>query len=212
MRSQLLLRLYHAQVQMVLYRPFLHHALRQVRRPSRKSLKAYACGSACIKAAMQAVWLAERLEASSLLNAALWHATFTITFTAAVLCLFTTSNRGTPAVDGTEDGVKRIRELCARHAGGNDSLRRCLQFLDVCLSRHAARRNKLTVRQSMPSTEPPASENIDRELWNTFAQNTLAFSEAFQATEETDSEHAHSEHTLQALSLPQLQPFLNSRF
>ncbi|KAK0768373.1 Gypsy retrotransposon integrase-like protein 1 [Friedmanniomyces endolithicus] len=53
-RSQLMLRLFYAQVQMVLYLPFLHYALRHTSNGSRTSLKAYACGSACVKAAMQA--------------------------------------------------------------------------------------------------------------------------------------------------------------
>ncbi|KAK5105683.1 hypothetical protein LTR62_002495 [Meristemomyces frigidus] len=194
LRSQLMLRLYYAQVQMVLYRPFLHHALRQTRHGSRTSLKAYACGSACVKAAMQVVWLAERLEASLLFNAALWHDTFIIISTAACLCLFTTSNRGTPAVDGTEDGVRRIKALIARHSNGNESLRRCLQFL-----------------QSIPSDGPPAGEHRDAELWNTFMQNTSPFADAFQATEHTDPEHVHGADMLQALSLPQLNPFLNAR-
>ncbi|KAI7057644.1 hypothetical protein KC352_g44164, partial [Hortaea werneckii] len=102
-RSQLMLRMYYAHVQMVLYRPFLHHALKDVRRSSRVSMKAYACGSACIKASMQVVWLAERMEASDLFNAAHWFVTLIVAFTAACLVLFVTSNQGDPTVDETAE-------------------------------------------------------------------------------------------------------------
>ena len=126
-----MLRMYYAHVQMVLYRPFLHHALKDVRRSSRVSLKAYACGSACIKAAMQVVWLAERMEASNLFNAAHWFVTLIVAFTAACLVLFVTSNQGDPTVDDIADAVRRIRGLCSRHAEKNVSMRRCLHFLEV---------------------------------------------------------------------------------
>ena len=129
--SQLMLRMYYAHVQMVLYRPFLHHALKDVRRSSRVSLKAYACGSACIKAAMQVVWLAERMEASNLFNAAHWFVTLIVAFTAACLVLFVTSNQGDPTVNETAEAVQRIRDLCSRHAQHNTSMRRCLHFLEV---------------------------------------------------------------------------------
>ncbi|EMD01178.1 hypothetical protein BAUCODRAFT_135907 [Baudoinia panamericana UAMH 10762] len=132
MRSQLILRLYHARVQLVLYRPFLHHALRDSsRQTNRPSLKAYACGSACIKAAMQAVWLVERLEASGLFNPSQWFVTFTIFFAAVCLALFVSSNEGAPTVDETADAVRRIKDVCARHAAKNENLGRCLKFLQV---------------------------------------------------------------------------------
>lgn len=212
-----MLRLYYAQVQMVLYRPFLHHALREIRHGSRTSLKAYACGSACVKAAMQAVWLTERLEASSIFNAAFWHMTFIITISAACLCLFATSNRGTPAVDGTEDGVRRIKELCARHADNHDSLRRCLQFLNVSSRQTQPDQADAQVDetdqapQSIPVDGPPIGGHVDPRLWSTFVQNTTPFVDAFQQAEQVDPEHMHGQDMLQALNLPQLQPFLNGR-
>ncbi|KAK0887393.1 Gypsy retrotransposon integrase-like protein 1 [Friedmanniomyces endolithicus] len=194
MRSQLMLRLYHAQVQMVLYRPFLHHALGDAQRGSSTSLKAYACGSACIKAAMQAVWLVERLETSSLLSTAHWHVTYVITFTAASLCLFVTCNRGAPTVAETEDAVRRIKGVCSRNADANASLRRCHQFLE-----------------SIPSHGPRDADIANQGLWHTFMQSTSTFADAVRATEEFDQEDANGDDMLQAVSLPQLQPLLNGR-
>ena len=123
-RSQLLLRLAYAHVQMVLYRPFLHHALKQLRSNSHISLKAYACGSACIKAAMQVVWLAETLESYNLFNEAHWFCTLIISFTAACLVLFVMSNEGDPTLQETEDAVRRIKGLCHRHSAQNPSMAR----------------------------------------------------------------------------------------
>jgi len=118
---------------MVLYRPFLHHALRDTHQMGRTSLKAYACGSDCVKAAMQAVWLLERLEASAMFSSALWFIKLIVSFTAAILSLFVTCNYGAPTVDETADAVRRIRELCARHSRECDALKRCLEFLEVGL-------------------------------------------------------------------------------
>lgn len=80
---------------------------------------------------MQVVWLAERMEASDLFNAAHWFVTLIVAFTAACLVLFVTSNQGDPTVDETAEAVRRIRDLCSRHAQHNTSMRRCLHFLEV---------------------------------------------------------------------------------
>ncbi|KAI7228304.1 hypothetical protein KC330_g7982 [Hortaea werneckii] len=195
-RSQLMLRMYYAHVQMVLYRPFLHHALKDVRRSSRVSMKAYACGSACIKASMQVVWLAERMEASDLFNAAHWFVTLIVAFTAACLVLFVTSNQGDPTVDETAEAVRRIRDLCSRHAQHNTSMRRCLHFLE-----------------SLPQGPPPAGPSF--EPWNAFNENLTNFAEAFRSSEESPHQtlqgEAGDDEVLQAHNLPQLRSFLNTR-
>jgi hypothetical protein len=116
---------------MVLYRPFLHHALKNMRSNSRISLKAYACGSACIKAAMQVVWLVETLESFNLFNEAHWFSTFIVSFTSACLVLFVMSNEGDPTLKETEDAVRRIKGFCKRHANENSSFLRCYKFLEV---------------------------------------------------------------------------------
>ncbi len=130
-RSQLLLRLAYAHVQMVLYRPFLHHALKNMRSNNHVSLKAYACGSSCIKAAMQVVWLAETLESYNIFNEAHWFTTLIVSFTAACLELFVMSNEGDPTLPETEDAVRRIKGLCLRHSSQNPSMARCYRFLEA---------------------------------------------------------------------------------
>ncbi|KAK5114900.1 hypothetical protein LTR62_002059 [Meristemomyces frigidus] len=193
LRSQLMLRLYYAHVQTVLYRPFLHHALKNAGSGSRTSLKAYACGSACIKAGMQAVWLVEKLEASGLFNSSLWFIKFIVTFTSACLTLFVTSNAGGPTVDETADAVRRIKELCRRHAHETDALRRCLNFLE-----------------SVP-TYGQLTDNGDAELWDSFVASTQSFGQAFCIADDVDEGLSTGEEKLQALSLPQFQSFVNNR-
>lgn len=130
-RSQWLLRLSYAHVQMVLYKPFLHHALKDAQQPGRLNMKAYACGSACIKAAMQVVWLVEKLEACDLFSEAQWFIALILAFTASCLALFVMSNTNDPTRIETSDAVRRIMELCSRHADHNASLRCCAMFLKV---------------------------------------------------------------------------------
>lgn len=130
-RSQLHLRLAYAHVQLVLYRPFLHHALRNIPRDTPTSFKAYACGSACIKAAMQVVWLAETLEAYHSFSEAHWFTTLIISTCAACLVLFVVSNENDPTLQETEAAVKRIKSLCLRHADHNASMQRCFNFIEV---------------------------------------------------------------------------------
>lgn len=116
---------------MVLYRPFLHHALKTPRQEGPVGLKAYACGSACIKAAMQVVWLVERAEASNVFNPGQWFVTLIIAFTSACLALFVTGAQNAPTADETKDAVSRLKQLCARHAERNNSMQRCSTFLEV---------------------------------------------------------------------------------
>lgn len=213
-----MLRMYYAHVQMVLYRPFLHHALKDVRRSSRVSMKAYACGSACIKAAMQVVWLAERMEAHNLFNAAHWFVALIVAFTAACLVLFVTSNRGDPTVDDIADAVRRIKNLCARHAQYNTSMRRCLAFLEVLLSVRTSSHRLCPkadfVEQSLPPSIPlndgrSAAVQPSVDPWHSFTVNIMTFSEASKASE--DGTPQSGEEMLQAHNLPQLRAFLNCR-
>lgn len=206
-----MLRLYYAHVQMVLYRPFLHHALKGAGKGSNVSINAYACGSACIKAAMQVVWLAERMEASNLFNAAGWFVTLIIAHTAACLVLLVTSSDGDPTLDDTAAAVRRLKDVCSRHAERNNSMRRCLKFLEV---RHGdAPSNPHSViadrPQSVPPNEPSSDNFTPDQLWNSFNENMSLFNAAFQAPEEPDALNIQGDNMLQALSLPQLQPFLN---
>lgn len=130
-RTQLLLRLAYAHVQMVLYRPFLHHAAKSLRPYRKIRYRAYACGSACVKAAMQVVWLAEALESRGLYNEANWFVALTTTFAATVLMLFALSNDGDETIQEETAAAERIKNLLARHAEKSTSAKRSSAFLQV---------------------------------------------------------------------------------
>jgi len=119
---------------MVLYRPFLHHALKKTRPTETVSYKAYACGSACVKAAMQVSWLAETMEAKNLFHEAYWFTALVISFAATCLALFAVSNEGDPTVTEVADSAERLRQLLERHAHRNTAAHRCYGFLTVSLS------------------------------------------------------------------------------
>lgn len=114
----------------MLYRPFLHHALSRVQE-DKLSLKAYACGSACIKAGMQVVWLVEQMESREVFNPAHWFVTLILAHIAACLVLFVTGASDPPIGDETKDGVQRLKSVCSRHVAHNYSIRQCLKFLEV---------------------------------------------------------------------------------
>ena len=182
---------------MVLYRPFLHHALKNMRSSSKISIKAYACGSACINAAMQVVWLAETLESCHIFNEAHWFTTLIISFTAACLALFVMSNEGDPTLKETEAAAQKMKSLCYRHSAHNASMLRCYQFLE-------------SLRPSEPTPRNERENPFD--AWNREVSN--AFGEAYRLPEDAGLEAQTlpgGEDLLQALSLPQLRTFVNNR-
>lgn len=117
---------------MVLYRPFLHHAAKDLRPYREIRYKAYACGSACVKAAMQVVWLAEALEERGLFNEAHWFVALIVSFAATILMLYVLSNEGDESIQQEADAAERMKDLLARHAARSLSARRSSTFLQVC--------------------------------------------------------------------------------
>jgi hypothetical protein len=188
---------------MVLYKPFLHHALQDVRRNNSLSLKAYACGSACIKAAMQVVWLAERLEACNLFNEAHWFTTLILAFTASCLALFVMTNKRDPTLGETSDAVRRVMELCSRYADRNASMQRCSKFLRVRHSEGSSLLDQADVRQDLPPNKESISDNDALDSWSRFTQDlSTTFSNAYGQSDALASEDFLGGGTLQALNLP----------
>lgn len=86
-QGQLTLRLYCAMAQLVLYRPFVHHLSRRNSDPD-FNLRGYEWGSACVKAAMQSIWLSEKFQIYNLFHEARWHMLYCLCFSATVLTYF----------------------------------------------------------------------------------------------------------------------------
>lgn len=71
LRSQLLLRLQHAAVQMSLYRPFLQHMNRDKHDPD-FDYQGYAYGSCCLRASTQMIFIIESMNKQGFLHEAQW--------------------------------------------------------------------------------------------------------------------------------------------
>lgn len=130
-RSQLLLRLYHSHVEIVLYRPFIHHALRNQVGDDSNAVKAHECGHACIKASMQVAWLVEKMEDCGLFNPAYWLVNLIITFAATCLVLYVKGSQSGLSTKTELETILRLKRFCERFSSKSSSLRRCSLFLQV---------------------------------------------------------------------------------
>lgn len=90
-KAQLTIRMWYALVQLVLYRSFVHHLSRD-RRDPRFDAQGYEWGSACVKAAMQGIWVIDTGRQYDNFNEAHFGQVYTLCFAAAVLIHFVTSS------------------------------------------------------------------------------------------------------------------------
>ena len=132
-RTQLLLRLAYAHVQMVLYRPFIHHIIRAESKDV-PEMRAFACASACIKAAMQIVWIVGELSNRGLLVSAYWFTVFITFFAVMALCMFIIGNPDDPTVEETVAAAEKGRKILTGLAQESVSAGRCLVSLAVSTS------------------------------------------------------------------------------
>ncbi|GAB7351299.1 hypothetical protein MBLNU459_g1714t2 [Dothideomycetes sp. NU459] len=202
LRAQLLLRLAYAHVQMVLYRPFLHHATKDLRPSKEIKYKAYACGSACVKAAMQVVWLAEALEARGLFNEANWFVALVVSFAATILMLFVLSNEGDSTINETADAAERIKNILARRAGESPSAKRCSKFLqELCDAR--------SKRASISEAHSHLPDAVDLPSVSSTDGNSGYVSQYPRDASSTAELSDEEEHMLQAMHYPRLHPYLD---
>ncbi|KIW42680.1 hypothetical protein, variant 2 [Exophiala oligosperma] len=90
LRAQLMLRLWHAVAQIILYRPFLHHLGRDGQ-DSRFDLRGYEYGSACIRSAMQAIYLCEVLQNNGMLHEPFYLVLYSLAYATNILAFFIAS-------------------------------------------------------------------------------------------------------------------------
>ncbi|TKA73539.1 hypothetical protein B0A49_07711 [Cryomyces minteri] len=127
-RNQLLLRLAYGHVQMVLYRPFLHHVVRDVP-GSVFHYRSYACGSACVKAAMQVIWVAEALDHRGYLHEAYWFTVLILSAAITSLLVFILGNKGDPTTKESAKAVANAKGILARLAEQSPTAKQCLSSL-----------------------------------------------------------------------------------
>lgn len=129
--AHLRLRLAYAHVQMVLYRPFLHHIIGTKAR-SEAEMHSYTCASACIKAAMQVIWIVRQLHQRGHCVAPCWPALFMTLFSALTLVLFALGNQGGATVEEAWHAVKSALWLFTQLASNNALAQKCAGILEVC--------------------------------------------------------------------------------
>lgn len=132
-RTQLLLRLAYAHVQMVLYRPFIHQIIRAESKDV-PEMRSFACASACIKAAMQIVWIVGELSNRGLLVGAYWFTVYITFFAVMALCMFIIGNPDDPTVEETVTAAEKGRKILTGLAQESVSAGRCLVSLAVSSS------------------------------------------------------------------------------
>lgn len=129
-RSQLFLRLMYAHVQMVLYRPFLHHIAKR-KTDKDFDIRAFACASACIQAANQVVWLDEALDSKGLLRGSYWFIFFTTFISVICLLMFVLSNKNDPTAQESLSAAVRGYRIFIKLAKSNPTARNFVESLKV---------------------------------------------------------------------------------
>ena len=115
---------------MVLYRPFLFFIAKR-KTDVDFDFRGFACASACIKAAMQVVWLDEMLEAEGLLTGPAWFLYFT-TFVAVVSSImFVVSNKDDPTAQEYFSAAQRGYRILEKSGATNQTAKNYADSLKV---------------------------------------------------------------------------------
>lgn len=128
LRSQMLLRLQHAGVELSLYRPFLHHLNRDKDDPEFQ-YPGYAFGSSCLRASTQIIYIVESMDKQGLLHVAQAHTLYLLALAATSLIFFVLKWEEGPTVEESRRALDCAMALLAVHGQKNLSAQRCCSFL-----------------------------------------------------------------------------------
>lgn len=135
LHAQLTLRLWHSLAQVVLYRPFLHHLSRKPR--SREfNMRGYECGSGCVRAAMQAIYIVEALYSHNILSDGYYVVIYMLTSAASILSFFLIWTTQRATLEESKSALARAKELLALLARNSDPASRCLAVLRAMPEEH----------------------------------------------------------------------------
>jgi len=115
---------------MVLYRPFIHTIIRAESKDV-PEMRSFACASACIKAAMQIIWIVSELSNHGLLVSAYWFTDYITFFAVMVLCMFIIGNPDDPTVEETIMAAEKGRNILSGLAHESLLAGKCLASLGV---------------------------------------------------------------------------------
>lgn len=148
LRAQLLLRCIDASIRIAIFRPFVQHVLRTAQDPDFDQ-KGFECGSSCLQASMQIIWLANTMDINSLLDDSPWYLAYNLALAAGSLMLFELGARHDIILGDTSAAAQKARELLSKLGRTSLSARRCSESLD-------ALQNEIS--QSRASTMSPRSQ------------------------------------------------------
>ncbi|QIW96677.1 hypothetical protein AMS68_002195 [Peltaster fructicola] len=148
LRAQLLLRVVDASIRLSIYRPFVQHILRSAQDPDFDE-KGFECGSSCLQASMQLIWLSNTMEINGLLENLPWYVVYNLTLATSSLMLFELGAKHNTTIGDTSAAAQKARELLSKLGQKCLSARRCSESLD-------ALQNEIS--QSRTSTVSPRTQ------------------------------------------------------
>lgn len=128
LQSQLYLRLWYSAGQLFLYRPFIHHLARGSEDPE-FNLQGYEFGSACVRTAMQAIYILDVKYQHGLLHEACWYNIYLLTSSASILMFFVTSAKQRTTIEESIAAAFKAKDLLAFLGKNNLSAQRCYTLL-----------------------------------------------------------------------------------
>ncbi|KAF2720983.1 hypothetical protein K431DRAFT_269508 [Polychaeton citri CBS 116435] len=141
LHAQLLLRLAYSSGELILHRPFLHHLARERGDPG-FNFRGYECGSSCVRAAMQLVWVCDTINSEGLMREAQWFHIFNVCLAGYVLVFFVLYNKRGATVDECTAAALKARDLLGTLGQLNSSAKYCHESLSALIE----------VLPSMPNT------------------------------------------------------------
>lgn len=130
LRAQLMLRFVDAAVRVAIYRPFIQHVVRTAQ-DSEFSQKGFEYGSACLKASMQAIWLADTMDSYGILSHAQWYVVYNLAIGACSLTLFAICSGENPTVPEVQAAAEKAKQLLEKLSQASMSARKCLESLNA---------------------------------------------------------------------------------
>ena len=124
LRSQLLLRLQHAGVELSLYRSFLHHLARD-KDDMDFQYRGYAFGSSCLRASTQIVYTVESMHKHGFLHEAQAYTLYLLALACTSLIFFVLKWKEGPTVEESRSALDCAMALLATQGEKNISARRC---------------------------------------------------------------------------------------
>lgn len=132
LQADLTLRVWHALVQIVLYRPFLHH-LAVGHEERQFSMVGFENASKCVRAAMQGILTVDVFHKSGILHEGYWLCVYMLEFAVAILLYFISSSPQSATVEESKIAAIKAKNILGDLARYNLSARKCFESLKVVL-------------------------------------------------------------------------------